>query len=50
MATIRAKRILPLRESGVVLTTREAQTIRYSLPEGVVTRIIGILYKEFCGS
>jgi DNA-binding transcriptional ArsR family regulator len=39
-----------LRESGVVLTTREAQTIRYSLPEGVVTRIIGILYKEFCGS
>ena len=39
-----------LRESNVVVTTREAQTIRYSLPEGVVTRIIGILYKEFCGS
>ena len=37
-----------LRESNVVVTTREAQTIRYSLPEGVVTRIIGILYKEFC--
>jgi len=39
-----------LRETKVVVTTREAQTIRYSLPQGVVTRIIGILYKEFCGS
>jgi DNA-binding transcriptional ArsR family regulator len=38
-----------LRESKIVVTTREAQSIRYSLPEGVVTRIIGILYKEFCG-
>jgi hypothetical protein len=37
-----------LRESNVVVTTRESQSIRYSLPEGVVTRIIGILYKEFC--
>src|SRR5512138_1024979 len=32
-----------LRESNVVVTTREAQTIRYSLPQGVVTRIIWIL-------
>jgi ArsR family transcriptional regulator, virulence genes transcriptional regulator len=39
-----------LRESNIVVTEREAQTIRYSLPEGVVTRIIGVLYKEFCGS
>ncbi len=39
-----------LRESNVVVTTREAQTIRYSLPQGVVTQIIGVLYKEFCGS
>lgn len=37
-----------LRESKVVTTEREAQTIRYALPEGAVTQIIGILYKEFC--
>jgi DNA-binding transcriptional ArsR family regulator len=39
-----------LREANVVVTTREAQSIRYSLPQGAVTRIIGILYREFCGS
>jgi DNA-binding transcriptional ArsR family regulator len=38
-----------LRESGVVSTSREAQSIRYSLPRGVVTDIIGALKKEFCG-
>jgi DNA-binding transcriptional ArsR family regulator len=37
-----------LRESNIVTTTRESQTIRYSLPEGVVTRIISLLYEEFC--
>ncbi len=37
-----------LRESGIVTTTREAQSIRYELPKGVVTRIIEVLYKEFC--
>lgn len=37
-----------LRESRVVTTTRESQTIRYSLPEGVVTQIIGLLHTEFC--
>ena len=37
-----------LRETGVVTTAREAQTIRYSLPEGAVTRIIAILHGEFC--
>lgn len=37
-----------LRETGVVKTTREAQSIRYELPPGVVTRIIEILYEEFC--
>jgi DNA-binding transcriptional ArsR family regulator len=37
-----------LRESNIVVTERDAQTIRYSLPAGAVTRIIGILYKEFC--
>lgn len=37
-----------LREAGVVETERESQTIRYSLPQGAATKIIGILYKEFC--
>jgi DNA-binding transcriptional ArsR family regulator len=39
-----------LRETNVVSTTREAQSIRYSLPAGAVTQIIEILYKEFCES
>jgi DNA-binding transcriptional ArsR family regulator len=37
-----------LREAGVVATTREAQSIRYALSSAAVTRIIEILYKEFC--
>lgn len=37
-----------LREAGIVATERESQIIRYSLPAGPATRIIGILYKEFC--
>ena len=37
-----------LRESGIVQTEREAQTVRYSLPPGVVTRLIGVLHQEFC--
>ena len=37
-----------LREAGIVATTREAQSVRYSLPAGVVTRLIDILYEEFC--
>ena len=37
-----------LRESGVVTTTRDAQSITYALPRGAVTRIIAILYDEFC--
>jgi DNA-binding transcriptional ArsR family regulator len=38
-----------LRESGVVETSRAAQSIRYSLPRGVVTDIIAVLKREFCG-
>ena len=38
-----------LRESGVVRTEREAQTVRYSLPPGVVTQLLGVLHREFCG-
>lgn len=37
-----------LRESGVVQTERAAQTVRYSLPPGVVTRLLGVLHQEFC--
>jgi DNA-binding transcriptional ArsR family regulator len=37
-----------LRESGIVATEREAQSIRYSLPAGVVHRLIDVLHGEFC--
>jgi DNA-binding transcriptional ArsR family regulator len=37
-----------LREASIVTTTREAQSIRYALSSGAVTRIIEILYQEFC--
>lgn len=37
-----------LRDANVVTTTRESQSIRYELSSGAVTRIIEILYKEFC--
>ena len=37
-----------LRDSGVVATTRESQSIVYSLPAGIATRIIGLLHDEFC--
>jgi len=38
-----------LREAKIVDTTRAAQSVRYSLPPGIVTRLIDILYEEFCG-
>ena len=37
-----------LRESGIVATTRESQSIIYSLPPGVTARIIGLLQEEYC--
>ena len=37
-----------LREAGIVATEREAQTIYYSLPKGPVTKIIGVLHREYC--
>ena len=37
-----------LRESGIVQTEREAQTVRYFLLPGVVTRLLGVLHQEFC--
>ncbi|HEV2286878.1 MAG TPA: metalloregulator ArsR/SmtB family transcription factor [Steroidobacteraceae bacterium] len=38
-----------LRESGIVGTQRDAQTVRYSLPPGVVTELLAVLHQEFCG-
>ncbi len=37
-----------LREAGIVTTARESQSVRYSLPPGVVTRLMEVLYEEFC--
>jgi len=37
-----------LRETGIVETERESQSVRYSLPAGVVTRLLGVLHEEFC--
>lgn len=37
-----------LRECGIVRTEREAQSVRYSLPAGLVTRLLGILHEEYC--
>lgn len=37
-----------LREANVVATTRESQTIHYSLPQGVATQIINLLHRTFC--
>jgi ArsR family transcriptional regulator, virulence genes transcriptional regulator len=37
-----------LRKSGIVRTEREAQTVRYSLPPGVVARLLAVLQQEFC--
>jgi ArsR family transcriptional regulator, virulence genes transcriptional regulator len=37
-----------LRDSGIVTTRRESQSVIYSLPQGVVTQIIGLLHEKFC--
>lgn len=37
-----------LRESGIVRTERESQTVWYSLPPGAVTRLLAVLHEEFC--
>ena len=39
-----------LRESGVVRTERQAQSVRYSLPPGPVTRLLGVLHEEYCNT
>jgi ArsR family transcriptional regulator, virulence genes transcriptional regulator len=37
-----------LRKSRIVQTERRAQSVRYSLPPGLVTRLLGILHQAFC--
>lgn len=37
-----------LREAGIVTAERQAQNVRYSLPKGVVLRLIAVLRDEFC--
>jgi ArsR family transcriptional regulator, virulence genes transcriptional regulator len=37
-----------LRDCGIVRTEREAQSVRYSLPPGAVTHLLGVLHDEFC--
>lgn len=37
-----------LRESGLVDTRREAQSIYYSLPEGPVVRVMALLQEIYC--
>jgi DNA-binding transcriptional ArsR family regulator len=39
-----------LRESGIVQTERQAQSVRYSLPAGPVTRLLGVLHEEYCNT
>jgi ArsR family transcriptional regulator, virulence genes transcriptional regulator len=39
-----------LRESGAVVTSREAQSIRYSLPPGPVTRVMALLQDIYCSA
>lgn len=37
-----------LREAGLVITTRESQTIYYALARGPALRIMEVLYSAFC--
>ena len=37
-----------LRDCGVVATARASQSVIYTLPPGIVTRIIGLLQEKFC--
>lgn len=37
-----------LRDAGVVETSREAQSIRYSLPSGPVTHVMALLQEIYC--
>ena len=38
-----------LREGGLVAAERQAQTVTYSVPDGDVRRVLGVLQDIFCG-
>lgn len=37
-----------LRETGIVATEREAQSVRYSVSAGIVHKLIALLNAQFC--
>lgn len=39
-----------LRESGIVQTERQAQSVRYTLPPGPVTKLLAVLHDEYCSA
>lgn len=39
-----------LRECGIVRTERQAQSVRYSLPPGPVTKLLSVLHDEYCSA
>jgi len=43
-----SQHLAKLRESGIVTTRREAQTIYYSLADARVARLIEVLHELFC--
>ena len=43
-----SQHLAKLRERNLVATRREAQTIYYSLADGRVERLIGVLHELFC--
>lgn len=44
-----SQHLAKLRESGIVATRRDAQTIYYRLADPRAVRMIGTLYELFCG-
>ncbi len=43
-----SRHLAVLRKRGIVRAEREAQTVRYSLPPGVVVRLLEVLHEAFC--
>lgn len=39
-----------LRAAGVVETSRQAQSVRYSLPSGPVTQVMALIQQIYCSS
>lgn len=45
-----SQHLAKLRESGLVQTRRDAQTVYYSLPEGPVRAVMATLHEVYCGA